>query len=412
MINKNTYNHPELKGKLLIVLASILLVMSVFCKQASSQTETLTVAKPDSIIKYISPLDYAFMMHEETSWLIKLMIEDYHHGNSFYFAASIEKRVAPSFTLALGIDNARYVLQSSSSVFGFQSSLESRWYYRLNNRIKNDKVARNMSDNYLAVGVSYIHLPSDQENNFMSIYAKWGLQRRFLKHGHADIGIKAGLGIPSNKNNSPSLLLTTYVNLGLVFTKDKYILDHEKLCPILKCYDAENFIVKSSLGSLFSVSLFKNQKTIYIAPHIALERKIGSSAFSINSELQTDFVFHNGYSDYDSKYYNTSGLTANLLLEGRWYYNLKRRILNGYTGNGLSANYIALGGSYNYDKPDYHQWHYGSFRPGIHLITGWQRLFSKHMYYDINLGIEYRPNAKWPDPKIEPRFRIGVGYRF
>lgn len=415
-MNNIKNKHPKLIKTKRILFACTLIILTIFWlpayTQPETQTETIT-NKADSLINYLTPMEYAFMMHEETSWLFKanVTLEDGYKGRN-YFKVGVEKRVIPSFTLNLGIDQSAYETQEVTlNRFGIQSSLEARWYYRLNKRIKNNKVARNMSDNYIALGFGYTHLFREKENNFVSLYAKWGLQRRFLKHGHADIGIKAGVGYTLNKNYSPFLVFNTFVDLGLAFTKDRYKLDHEKLCPVLKCYEADKFIIKSNLSSLFSVSLFKYHKLIDIAPHIAFERKIGSSAFSINTELQAVFSYSENYSESNNKYYVSTDWRVRLLLEGRWYYNLKRRVLKGKTGNGLSSNYIALGGSYSYNKP--YLCRSGSFKHNVYIITGWQRLFSKHLYFDISVGFEYyQSDAKKYEGDISPRIRLAVGYRF
>ncbi len=90
-----------------------------------------------------------------------------------------------------------------------------------------------------------------------------------------------------------------------------------------------------------------------------------------------------GYSIGSNSYTNIS-YKVNALLEGRWYYNLKRRIRKGKTGNGLSANYIAFGGLIGYGE----SYSIDSFVKVLHLVTGWQRLFGEHLYYDINLDLD------------------------
>ncbi len=114
-----------------------------------------------------------------------------------------------------------------------------------------------------------------------------------------------------------------------------------------------------------------------------------------------------GYSISSNSYTNIS-YKVNALLEGRWYYESKKdEYEKEKTGNGLSANYIAFGGLIGYGE----SYSIDSFVKVLHLVTGWQRLFGEHLYYDINLGLGYFMN-KDKSKYIDPTFRIGVGYRF
>lgn len=418
-------SQPEIRQSKLISVKYLLFVitflgLSISCLPSYSQSKTQTDTishETDSIIKYLTPLEYAFMMHENTSWLIKSSIFINNYVSGSYINASIEKSIASSFTLNLGVEQSSYYNLYSGSYYiptgGYQTSLETRWYYRSNKRIKENGVARNMSDNYLSVGVGYTRI-TDTENHYYSTYIKWGIQRRFLKYGHADIGIKAGIGYNSNEKSSPFLIFNTYTDFGLAITKDKYKLDSEKLCPVLKCYEAESFLIKSNLSNLLSVSIFNNYQMINIVPNIAFERKLGKSAFSVLTEFSPVLHYENRLTIIENERYRHEwwSLLLDFTLQGRWYYNLKRRMLQGKTGNGLSANYIAFGGRYRFAfsslyKADIFSSNlsYSSF----HITTGWQRLFSKHLYYDVQLGIEYLNSNSYT---YSPKFNIAVGYRF
>ncbi len=411
MNNTNSVSLQLINTKLIIIISILISIYHIpLYAQVNTESDTIGI-RTDSAIIYLTPMEYAFMMHEETFWLFKanVILKD-GYRERYYLNIGIERRIAPSFSLNFEIDQSAYETQDEYHIpyNGIQSILEARWYYRLNKRVKQKNVARNMSDNYLSLGLGYTHIIRKKENDFISVYAKWGLQRRFLKYGHTDIGIKAGVGFPLNNNYSPFFVFNTFVNFGVAFTKDRYKLDREKLCPVLKCYEADKFLIKSNLSSLISASLFNRYTIIEIAPHIAFERKIGHSSFSVNTELQPVFGYSKMYDVNQDRYYEGIFWTAKLLLEGRWYYNLKRRILKGKTGNGLSASYIAVGGSYNYYKPKYEL---GYFRPDVYITTGWQRLFSKHLYFDINIGVGYDAIQSY-ESEIYPRIRIAVGYRF
>lgn len=424
--NNNIMNKHFASGRIKLMIFACMIIWMIFkvatvFSQVASPPNT-SKKLSDSTIQYITPLEYAFMMHEETSWLFKTDIS-YNYGR-FYGKIGIEKRIAPSFTLNLKVDQNIYDdVSGDRTSGGISTSLESRWYYRLNKRVRINKVARNMSDNYFAFGLDYTRLFKNKDldhwaftdYNYLTLFLKWGLQRRFLKYGHADVGIKIGATNAIGDFYSTELAFATYVDLGLAFTKDRYKLDREKLCPVMKCYESTNHILKSNLSNLFNININRHYLGISISPHIAFERKIGDAPFSFNTEIQARY----GYSKYkgnDEVLYSNWNWNAEIMLEGRWYYNLKRRILKGKTGNGLSANYVALGGSYKYERAEYYD--QGYFMPDVYVSVGWQRVFGKHFYFDVSFGIEYNfevQNSKGyiiQSKGLEPRFKIAVGYRF
>ena len=428
MMNKSKYNLFEFRCSKLIIITCTMFGLFAAANPAFSQNRTqidTSGQNADSTIQYITPLEYAFMMHEETSWLFKADILS--NVGRFYYKIGVEKRIATSFTLNLSVDQSVYEdWNGNRASNGISTALESRWYYRLNKRVKINKVARNMSDNYFALGLDYTRLFKNKEfeefweftdYNYLTIFLKWGLQRRFLKYGHADMGIKIGAtnSIGDFFSLAPSLAFATYVDLGLAFTKDRYKLDREKLCPVMKCYESTNHIFKSNLSNLFHVNINRYYLGISISPHFAFERKIGDAPFSFNTEIQARY----GYSKHkgnEKVLYSNWIWNAEIMLEGRWYYNLKRRILKGKTGNGLSANYVALGGSYKYERAEYYD--QGYFMPDVYVSIGWQRVFGKHFYFDVCIGLEYNFEVlkgygyHIQEKGLEPRFKIAVGYRF
>lgn len=407
----------------LMILTGVIICLTSNIKPASAQIQTQTDTTsqlPDSSMQYISSMEYAFMMHEETSWMIKtsiILLNDYTNQNPIKLA--FEKRIAKSFTMNMAFDQYIDLPNTSDHPnYAIHGTIETRWYYRQNRRIKNHQLARNMSDNYLAFGVGYSQFfnpynyqyPEYQllSDKYLSIYTKWGLQRRFLKPGHADMGVTAGLMNALNGEFKPSLILNTYVEFGMCFTKDKYKPDPDKICPFVKCYEADRFVFKTNISDLLNIGLYEYYKWIDFSPHLAFERKIGSSPFSMNTEIDASV----GYSETvtDNHYYDRYW-QAGLILEGRWYYNLKNRIRTGSSGNGLSANYIAVGGSCYYLEDSRYDIT-GQFSPQLHVATGFQRLISNHMYFDIQLGVNYYFEPNRFNSFFDPRARLALGYRF
>jgi hypothetical protein len=402
----------------LSVLIPVMIAYFLFLPAAFSQ-ENPNTDKPqqDSILYYISPMEYAFMMHEETKWMMKAGFHLSSKDVSFFpVKVAFERRISRSFTVNASIDHDFPLPPAESDgIFPIRISLESRWYYRQNKRLHQERLARNMSDNYFALGMDYSQDLNDMEWNsetwddqYFSVYLKWGLQRRYLKHGYTDIGITAGLMDDFKDSFNPFFVLNTYVDMGLCFTKDKYKLDRDKYCAFVKCYEADRFIIKTNLVDLVNIGALKNYSWINFSPQFAFEKKIASSAFSINAEINTMV----GYSKYftDAWHYSTYYL-AGLDLEGRWYYNLLKNIRNGNAGNSLSANYISAGAGYNFVEDD-NNILLTETGPQVHLATGWQRLLSKHLYFDIQVGYDYLFKPYRSGEVFRPRIKLALGYRF
>jgi hypothetical protein len=406
-----------------LMIFTYLLCGQIFIiRPALAQTKTqpdTTGQMPDSSLRYISSMEYAFMMHEETSWMIKasiILLNDYINQNPIKVA--FEKRISKCFTLNLAFDQYIDLPNTADNpYYAIQGAVETRWYYRQNKRMKDYQLARNMSDNYFAFGFGYSQFfnPNDQNSDllllndkYLSLYTKWGLQRRFLKPGYADMGVTVGVMNALNGEFKPSLVLNTYVEFGMCFTKDKDKPDPDKICPFVKCYEADRFVFKTNISDLLNIGLYEYYKWIDLSPHLAFESKIGSSPFSVNTEIDGSV----GYSETvtDDHYYDRY-LHTGIILEGRWYYNLKNRIRTGKSGNGLSANYMALGGSCYYIEDSRYDIT-GQISPQLHIATGFQRLISNHMYFDLQLGVNYYFVPYRYNLPSDPRARLALGYRF
>ncbi|HPE56140.1 MAG TPA: hypothetical protein P5514_11070 [Bacteroidales bacterium] len=412
-----------------LVAVSLLMLLT---KQAASQNDT-SAQLPDSILQYITPMEYAFMMHEDTKWLVKLYFED--HSDPYFFGSTINLGAELKLTNTLSLNT--YVSQYAS----FEESelkiseylntyFEGRWYYRIKEKIKNDKPANSLSDNYLALGMQYRFHTFERDLGSSdytyitenTLYLKWGLQRRFIKYGLADFGLKAGLTNIFQSDQKIRFTFNTFVYLGLGLTKDQYQLDKNKLCPVIRCYENLNLLYKSNLSQLVFAANSGENIAVYIQPHLAVEYKFGNTPFSINAELNSRFSFYryiqtkthlNDDTIYNtSKVRNTSDGIIGFTIETRYYYNLKSRILKGKCGNSLSADYIAIGTGdswYIYNPDIQHSPAYD--RPFIFIKAGWQRLISEHIYYDIHIGLKYFLENREYFERLTHQFGINLGYR-
>lgn len=313
-----------------------------------SQSDSLSYAEEysyDSTIAYLTPMEYAFMFHEETNWLFKanmMIASDYNA--TVNLKLSLEKKIAKGFSLnAVLFNYTSFNLGMNSwghDTYGIEFSLESRWYYKNRKQFRENKATANLSGTYFALGVGYWQaytswtIQTDNSNlEFIPLFAKWGVQRRFLKRGYVDVGLMAGWNNSLNGKKWSTLFFSTYVDAGLAFTRDKQKLDFDKLCPVLRCHAADRFVLKINLVNSINLAYVRESIVGSITPNIAAEFKLGTSPFSINTIVKSKFQYSKD-SDHD---FSTLSISPQATVEGRYYYNLNRRMLLGKTGNGLSA---------------------------------------------------------------------------
>ena len=366
------------------ILLLIGFVFFVTPKSSFAQRDTTaTSAQTVSIIEYLTPLEYAFMMHEETKFMLRLPV----------LGLGAEVEVLPYFTLMaearflMGINYNYYIYEFGSFNDNYSITGEARYYYG-----SRKKGINNMSGNYFGLGYNF------QESayvfgapNLNQFYAKWGVQRRFLGAALIDFGIN--LGYERYKRFWDTSLIAERVFLqtvgtlgfGIVFKNEKK-LDKDRLCPVLKCYDREIFLLKINTLNLVNAvySISDELSAFRINPQIAVEQKLLNSPFSIAASLELlyGWRYRNGDKVRTNPFSEIYGR-----IQSRYYYNLKSRILKGKSGNGFSANYVS-GGFYEGYNTGFNQ-PLAVSDYGITLTTGIQRTFSKHFYFDAELGGAY-----------------------
>ena len=356
------------------------LLMASHNLNAQSHT-TGTAAKTDSLIQYLTPLEYAFMMHEETKFMLRFSA----------IAVGAEVELLPYLTLLgqLYIRNNGFYRGSS-----YVLASEMRYYYG-----SKKKGIRNMSGNYFAIGYETPDFLRDNYNEDF-YYGRWGIQRRFIGYGLIDMGINAGFTsqkIHNSRNdytyfrNALQIQTTAQVGLGYVFGKQK-VLDKEKLCPVIKCYEKETFLLKIKTSSFFSLykSLSNGENWVLIDPKIAVEQKLFNWPVSIGVDLGLNYIWFTNAAKhrYDEDSHSEGSLSGRF--QTRYYYNLKNRIRKGKSGNGLSANYVSAG---VYESSSIINESINRYWAGYTISTGIQRTFSDHFYFDVEIGLqagEYR----------------------
>lgn len=393
--------------KLLIFLYSTLSVLNLtlypLWGQGGSDSVRITHTQETGTLekqRFIDRYDYVFMTMEPTKWMLKGYGIRTVKPNNYDLISkdrintpievAFERKLTPSFSISLGgipqtatarLVNSRPATEYSgriSSKLTIKAFTELRWYYNLNQRIKEGKSANNFSGNYLSVRVEK-HFINPQtlfrgysfssingqfitdkvyEASHSKIGLAYGLQRRFLRnglidfslnlnratffHAHQQIALKSGSGtsLPSVEsynweiNKANYWQLHTEMRLGLAigdFTRSS----KQPLCDVLKCYENEKQLWKFTWPSIRLAA--KEQS---FASSVAFERKILNSSFSINAQI--DGYFFNQSITPSSISSKSQQLELWSSLQCRYYFLQKYRLAKHDGGSNLSGLYGAL----------------------------------------------------------------------
>ncbi|MCT4624165.1 MAG: hypothetical protein N4A46_11125 [Schleiferiaceae bacterium] len=143
-----------------------------------------------------------------------------------------------------------------------------------------------------------------------------------------------------------------------------------------------------------------------------------SSKIALRTELGFDFgIWETTY--YDD-YYSPFILTPVIVVETRFYYNLKKRLENSNSIDGNSGDFIAI-------KTSYHPDWFVLFNPDdapvvtdFSIIPTWgiRRNLGEHFNYEAGIGVGYShtfaERAGYAEDKgeVELNMHLRIGYRF
>lgn len=483
-----------------------LLLFSLFCLSNSvfAQSDSIHITHTEETgtlekQQFIDRYDYVFMTKEPTKWMLKLYNNDFNFTQEFFYRISydnlVEKlfsrlelaaeyKINPAISLSIGAKNgyqmqAYYDFNHTNAGFspvGKQKILafgEIRWYYQLPKRIRQNLSANNFSGNYIGIRFSSnINLHENELQTIRVLYGggdqnKWntdyflekfkqttevryGIQRRFLKHGLIDFGINIGISsferatqqlAFKNADNAiygtgnpfervESITVTTNPNRYEWYVSSNFRLgltigDFKKrqkapLCDVLQCFEDESSLVKLSWPS---IQIGQTNQSALMS--FAYEHKIGKSAFSINNQInyafratKTQRPLTNGI--IRTRNYQNSNLA--LTSEVRYYILQAARIKRLNKGNNLSGLYLSTPVNIylinNKDRTtdnnvSTYGGRYHNLFSDIGLKVGFQqKLFSKG-YIDLGLSAntaifnstqKVRPGYEW---NVRPNFGIG-----
>lgn len=257
--------------------------------------------------------------------------------------------------------------------------VEPRWYYNMSRRIREGRSANNFSGNYFGIEFAQttrIGVSADFE--YRTATVRYGIQRRLFRYGYFDMSY--GLGMRATPQTayhqgSTQLFGDARLGIGLALAAPKSTRTKKfDQCDVLQCFREESRMWKIDLFNLFRIV-----RTGFVEGSLrtAVEQKIGGSPFSVEAQLQMD----GSYLDQPALITHSLGTGGHL--QSRYYYNLKRRIARGKSGNNLSGGYVAW-------QADWHQSHTTYKGLNVDGVKTKQTETYTQMHTGPLLGIQYR----------------------
>jgi hypothetical protein len=260
-----------------------------------------------------------------------------------------------------------------------------------------------------------------------------GVQRRMFGHGFYDFSISAGWGQqqsgqprytqdPStyypyitgwNERQVGQLTAQSEIRLGFGLSALKSAESVEQ-CSVFRCLEEETQLLKLDLSKLF-----------YFAPNRAMarlstafERKINTSAWSLNQEFLADYEYwyYTSSDSYGGLSIRQSGLTARYILEPRYYYSLSKRMRQGRSANNLSGIYVGLQSSNTLSYSFLYlngQPLSPEFVTALGAVWGIQKRIFDRGFFDAKIGLARNLNKKFHDfllPGVNPVLGVKIGW--
>ena len=136
--------------------------------------------------------------------------------------------------------------------------------------------------------------------------------------------------------------------------------------------------------------------SIFLNPNIIYEIKLGDSAFSFEQDLNIEMLDSNSKLGFENK----RGLTSfdfSYQAGFKYYYNQRKRISEGKSGNNLSGFYVYAKGEYRYQvyedilsiTPHLQAFKRSKESIGVLSGLGYQKEILDYMFIDFNIGTSY-----------------------
>jgi hypothetical protein len=194
-------NYLSHRSFLIMSVITIILLNSIkiFAQQDSIKVTYAEENKDSSDYLFKQKYHYIDINRKNETNLLKIAVQT----SSFQISKrgiqiAYEQKLKPSISI-LG----RTFLESDIShhkkeLFStFGAVIESRWYYRLNKKMKYGTSGNNFHNNYLCLGVEKIFTWDDDHSIITT--TGWGIQRRLNNIGYLDVSVRLNTGFTSNQ---------------------------------------------------------------------------------------------------------------------------------------------------------------------------------------------------------------------
>jgi hypothetical protein len=338
-------------------------------------------------------------------WALKYEANGFVRDNDYYFnrfglisELRVSKKVSMNVS-ARTFRNSRLLFQDAlvegqkKAAWQWELSAEPRWHFI--------KHANTFVGNY--VGLRFLRETGYRlPETTYRVLATLGSQQFFFSSPANNIinafdgSVALGISYQKTKGIRPSFQVNMLQGAVLndVFRKYK----SENAPPNrVKEYQAltdQNYLLKLDLFNLVTKA---DERDLVGEIRVGYEQKIAKSSFSINIEgLFSPYRLKNSDILRGSKdIATTTGRRFGVTLEPRWYYDQKKRIANGKSGNNLLGNYISFEMLYQNQLVTKRHNDKTTALYDIKSLTftplwGTQQQFSKRIFYDFKLGWGFR----------------------
>lgn len=291
-----------------------------------------------------TPSDRLFRSRVPSKWMFKMDMGRFLALEDHDLTFGAEYKFAPSFSIG-AYYKMRFLNTDSDRggwLYPISLAVEGRWYHDMRKRVKAGRSAYNLGGKYLAMEGSILGLGAASPKN-RKIALRYGLQQRLLRYGYFDVSLGAGF-TEKTPYHSNVFGIDQRMSIGLAafLPKRKGTNLAGNNCDVLHCQDEQFRMFKFDVFNLVDFQTNGDVYFLDLRPNLAFEQKIGRSPFSV--ELDVEMLYRRG----SFNYFNSNNLqriaTLDLSATGelRWYYNMRKRMLNGQSGNNLSGTFFGL----------------------------------------------------------------------
>lgn len=333
------------------------------------------------------------------------------------------------FEQKIGIDKsviASFDWNRNSFITNYNIGLESRWYYRMKERVSIGVQKPNITGKYLSLKVEYSPYKyrvtyADRLGSFISGNFKpkttyslnWGTQFG----NNVNFGLSAGIqqgtestineeGIwldPKRGAKTINWFITTnaQLSLGLYLPAKRKVTS--EYCDFLQCNYEVKQLLKLNLNNAFYLDRYLQTAKL----DLAYERKIGYSPFSVNSNITggftNDYTYaqrgdRNPYAEILFSPIKTHfiGYTYSISEQVRYYLNMRKKIIKGKTAGNLNGVYVGLVGNYRageYHSNSINEFLYSNSKQtnlNVGPLVGYQVQTNRKSFVDVSASYVYQ----------------------